>query len=89
MTHDDSTGVRRLVDRLRGDGPAEDVEPDPNLANARTTGGADTEHGDSATTTGTGHTGEYVGRVAGQDEGYAGTTGAEARAEETPDDPGR
>ena len=33
-------------------------------------------------TTGPGGNGEFVGRISGQDEGYAGTTGAEARAEE-------
>lgn len=64
-------------------GPAEDVEQDPTLANSRVTGGRDTQEGDAATTTGTGETEEYVGRVAGQDEGFAGQTGAEARAEES------
>lgn len=61
--------------------PVEDVEHDPNLANSRVTGGKDTDEGDAGTTTGTGRTDEFVGRVAGQDEGYAGETGAEARAE--------
>lgn len=60
--------------------PPEDVEPDPNLANSRKTGGADTQEADAAATTGTGATEEYVGRVAGQDEGFAEETGAEARA---------
>ncbi|MFE7199589.1 hypothetical protein ACFU8R_04895 [Pseudonocardia alni] len=76
----------RLVDRLRGRGPAEDVEPDPNLANSRETGGLPREDGDSASTTGTGASGEFVGRVAGRDEGYAGRTGAEARAEALAED---
>lgn len=58
-----------------------DVDTDDSLANARDTGGGNTEGGDSESTTGTGDSEEYVGRVAGQDEGYAGETGAEARAE--------
>ena len=36
---------------------------------------------DAASTTATSDTDEYVGRVAGDDVGYAGETGAEARAE--------
>lgn len=58
----------------------DDVDTDDALANARDTGGAAKDEGDSATTTGTGASEEFVGRVAGQDEGYAGETGAEARA---------
>lgn len=72
----------RLVDRLRGRGPDEDVEPDPHLANSRETGGLPREDGDAASTTGTGASGEFVGR----DEGYAGRTGAEARAEALAED---
>ncbi|MEQ3554295.1 hypothetical protein WIS52_27840 [Pseudonocardia nematodicida] len=72
--------LERWIGRFRRP-PVEDVEPDPNLANSRAIGGADTERGDSAATTGTGRSGEFVGRVAGRDEGYAGETGAEARAE--------
>lgn len=58
----------------------DDVDSDDALANSRDAGGADKDDGDSASTTGTGASEEYVGRVAGQDEGYAGETGAEARA---------
>lgn len=58
-----------------------DVDTDEAVANARETGGSDEDGADAAGTTGTGQTEEYVGRVAGQDEGYAGETGAEARAE--------
>jgi len=58
-----------------------DVDTDDAVANARDTGGGEDTGGDSASTTGTGNTEEYVGRVAGQDEGYAGETGAEARAD--------
>lgn len=86
-----TTGLRRLRDRLQGSGPAEDVEPDPNLANSRVTGGVGEEIGDAGSTTGTGPSGEYVGRIAGRDEGFAGETGAEVRAERSgrsrPDDP--
>jgi len=43
------------------------------------TGGSDRDDTDSASTTGTGRTAGFVGRVSGQDEGYAGETGAEVR----------
>lgn len=59
----------------------DDVDTDSRLANSRPTGGDSGDEGDSATTTGTGTNEEFVGRTAGQDEGYAGETGAEARAE--------
>jgi hypothetical protein len=59
----------------------DDVDTDDQLANSRATGGGGSEGGDAETTTGTGTSEEFVGRVAGQDEGYAGETGAEARAE--------
>ncbi|WP_243653844.1 hypothetical protein [Pseudonocardia endophytica] len=59
----------------------EDVEPDPKLANSRKTGGRDARHADSPSTTGVGESGEFVGRTAGQDEGFAETTGAEQRHE--------
>ncbi|MBC3192481.1 hypothetical protein H7X46_15555 [Pseudonocardia sp. C8] len=74
------TLLNRLLDRLRGRGPAEDVEPDPNLANARETGGAGAQGGDAPSTTGTGPAGTHVGRVSGSDEG-AGETGAEVRGD--------
>lgn len=62
-----------------------DVASDPHLARTREAGGVDrdsTERPDGPSTTGTGENEEFVGRVAGQDAGYAGETGAEARAEE-------
>ncbi len=59
----------------------DDVATDDKLANSRKTGGDPGDGGDSATTTGTGASEEFVGRTAGQDEGYAGETGAEARSE--------
>ncbi|MBA3250014.1 MAG: hypothetical protein H0T66_06860 [Geodermatophilaceae bacterium] len=58
-----------------------DVDTDEALANARETGGGDADEGDAEATTGTGENEEFVGRVAGQDEGYAGETGAEARSQ--------
>ena len=63
-----------------------DVAVDPHLARTRETGGAadghpdDRAEGDAPGTTGTGEGEEFVGRVAGRDLGYAGETGAEARA---------
>ncbi|MCO1655453.1 hypothetical protein [Pseudonocardia humida] len=62
---------------------AEDVSADDHTARTRETGGADHDDADSATTTGTGTNEEFVGRVAGQTEGDAGWSGAEARAEGT------
>jgi hypothetical protein len=69
-----------------------DVAADPNLASTRETGGVDPDRKkhpddsgadpDGAGTTGTDENEEFVGRVSGQDAGYAGETGAEARAEE-------
>ena len=74
------------------DGSESDVEVDAHLARTRETGGAADGHpadghpadgteGDAPGTTGTGEAEEFVGRVAGRDLGYAGQTGAEARAE--------
>jgi hypothetical protein len=59
----------------------DDVDTDDKLANARPTGGDPDDAGDAGSTTGTGEGEEFVGRVAGRDEGYAGETGAEARSE--------
>ncbi|ALL79547.1 hypothetical protein AD006_30525 (plasmid) [Pseudonocardia sp. EC080610-09] len=81
--------LRRLRNRLRDHGPAQGVEPDPNLTNSRVTGGVGSDIGDAGPTTGTGPTGEYVGRIAGRDEGFAGETGAEVRAEGGPDESSR
>jgi hypothetical protein len=68
-----------------------DVEADPQVARNRDVGGVDPDrkdrddprHGDpdGPSTTGTDENEEFVGRVAGQDSGYEGETGAEARAE--------
>jgi hypothetical protein len=68
-----------------------DVAADPHLARSREAGGVDPdrkdqphdEHSDpdGSSTTGTDENEEFVGRVAGDDAGYSGETGAEARAE--------
>jgi hypothetical protein len=71
-----------------------DVSTDSHLAGSRETGGEHDEHpdqqvtDDGGTTTGTDENEEFVGRVAGQDAGYAGETGAEARAEQQRTEPG-
>ena len=73
--------LERLRDLFRKPRTGEDdVRPDANVARSRETGGRATEADDSAGTTGVGRSEEFVGRAAGQDEGYAGETGAEVRA---------
>ena len=57
----------------------EDVEPDDAQALSRATGGGESQDPDAGATTGTGDSGSFVGRVSGQDVGYAGETGAERR----------
>ncbi len=68
-----------------------DVEADPQVAGNRDVGGVDPDrkdrddprHGDpdGPSTTGTDENQEFVGRIAGEDSGFEGETGAEARAE--------
>ena len=59
-----------------------DVDADEERVDSRATGGVeDPDKPDQGSTTGTTPDDEYVGRVAGQDVGYAGETGAERRAE--------
>jgi hypothetical protein len=70
--------LRALLNRPRT--AEDDVEPDTHVARTRETGGAPGDTGDRASTTGTGLTEDYVGRIGGQDPGYAGETGAERRA---------
>ncbi|WP_145808073.1 hypothetical protein [Kribbella amoyensis] len=62
-----------------GDAPA-----DTGVAASRETGGiaGHDPTGDAQSTTGTGKNQTFVGRPAGDDDGYTGRTGAEARAEE-------
>jgi len=57
-----------------------DVSDDDAQALRRVTGGDEAASGgDAEATTGAGPSGTFVGRDAGQDEGYAGETGAERR----------
>jgi hypothetical protein len=57
-----------------------DVAGDDAQALSRVTGGVEgADGGDAVATTGTAPSGTFVGRDAGQDEGYAGETGAERR----------
>ncbi|MCU1673023.1 MAG: hypothetical protein JWN77_1136 [Frankiales bacterium] len=59
----------------------DDVDPDDGQALSRATGGVqDADEPDHGSTTGTGESGEFVGRVAGQDVGYAEEQGGERRA---------
>jgi hypothetical protein len=59
----------------------EDVPVDRGVARSRETGGVENpEQPDQASTTGTTPSDLFVGRVAGEDVGYAGETGAEARS---------
>lgn len=60
----------------------DDVDRDDGEALSRATGGVpDDGAGDQGSSTGTTPNDEVVGRVAGQDVGYAGETGAERRAQ--------
>jgi hypothetical protein len=59
-----------------------DVDRDDAEVLTRATGGGPSDEPDAEATTGTGESGTFVGRVAGQDVGYAGETGAERRAAE-------
>jgi hypothetical protein len=58
----------------------DDVDRDDAQALSRATGGGPSDEPDARSTTGTGDSDEFVGRVAGQDVGYAEETGAERRA---------
>lgn len=67
---------------MGNDKPEPDVEEDAARADARETGGVpDPGKPDQGSTTGTTPDDEYVGRVAGDDPGYAEETGAERRSE--------
>lgn len=60
-----------------------DVDADEARVDSRATGGvADPDKPDQGSTTGTTPDDEYVGRIAGQDAGYAEETGAERRAQD-------
>ena len=78
MSDAEPTGSIGSKDDDRGIDTEQDVPVDDATAASRATG--EDESGESPGTTGTGGSGEYVGRVSGDDEGYARPTGAEARA---------
>ena len=63
----------------------DDVDRDDAQALTRATGGGPDDAPDAQATTGTGESDTFVGRVAGQDVGYAEETGAERRAAEQQD----
>jgi hypothetical protein len=68
--------------RKRKPRPESDAPQDTGMAPSRDTGGVPQPNApDSNSTTGTTPNEEFVGRVGGQDVGYAGETGAERRAE--------
>ena len=58
----------------------DDVDRDDAQALSRATGDGGSDEPDASSTTGTGDSAGFVGRVAGQDVGYAEETGAERRA---------
>ena len=60
----------------------EDVHHDDAQALSRATGGGPSDAPDAASTTGVGESETCAGRVAGQDVGYAGETGAARRQAE-------
>lgn len=71
--------ARPWQERARGGTPESDVAPDAAQARTRATGGHPQDMPDRHSTTGTTPSATFVGRVAGQDVGYAETTGAERR----------
>ncbi|WP_328992776.1 hypothetical protein OG394_00850 [Kribbella sp. NBC_01245] len=73
--------LTRLKDWWRARQVSEaDAPADTGGALSRDTGGEpQSEGGDARSTTGAGVNETFVGRVAGDDEGYAGPTGAETR----------
>jgi hypothetical protein len=69
---------------MEGHKPESDVQAERHEARSRETGGVpDPAAPDQASTTGTTPDESYVGRVGGEDVGYAGETGAERREEES------
>ncbi len=59
-----------------------DTSTDEHVATSRDTGGVENQDApDQSSTTGTTPSGDFVGRVAGNDESDVGESGAEARTE--------
>lgn len=75
-----AAGIRGIIDRVlgRGGNAEADVAADPALADSREHGGDPGRRPAEGGTTGTSEGGEYVGRVAG-DEDFSGETGADRR----------
>ncbi len=72
---------------MAGERSEPDVGSDEQVAGSRDTGGvAEPDAPDQAGTTGSSPTPEFVGRVAGADEGDVGESGAERRAEAARED---
>jgi len=76
--------VRSRLGSPSGAAPGEaDASPDAETARSRATGGvSQAGAADTHSTTGTTPNDTFVGRASGDDAGDAGTTGAEARAED-------
>lgn len=76
--------VRAWATRLRyrpGNRSEQDVESDQHQARSRAVGGVNrSQEGDAHGTTSSTGNDLFVGRVTGQDAGYAGETGAERRS---------
>jgi hypothetical protein len=67
---------------MAGEKSESDVGSDEAVAGSRDTGGVpEPDAPDQGSTTGSSPTSEFVGRVAGADEGDVGESGAERRAE--------
>jgi hypothetical protein len=78
----DSIAFSARLDDMAEDKSESDVSSDEHVAGSRATGGGNNPDApDNDSTTGTGSTPGFVGRVAGADEGDVGESGAERRAE--------
>jgi hypothetical protein len=74
-------GITKPMWHWRSKDRETDVADDDAQATTRATGGVPNDEApDQGSTTGTTPSGDFVGRVQGQDVGYAGETGAERRA---------
>jgi len=75
------------LEGMAGEKSEADVGSDEGVAGSRATGGVpDPAAPDQASTTGSSPPPEFVGRVAGADEGDTGESGAERRAEAARED---
>lgn len=84
------TWLRKLLGRrepVSSSAPEADAADDPAVSRARATGGRPGDERGDNPSTGPGHSGTFVGRVEGQDLGYAEETGAERRSTGRSDEP--